>query len=165
LKDISIALGIGLVAAGIGARSGLPGGAIVLPIIAVAGWNFLFAKHSVAVPSWLQLMAFGLLGTTIGLSMDRGSLATLRAEWPVLLLIAISVYVSALLLMIAIAHFFRIDITTAMLAGSPGGLVGVSAVSLSAGANVAQVVAAQTMRILIIFASLPFLIGVLRHFR
>ena len=137
----------------------------MLPIVTVAAWHLFVARDAAAVPSWLQLIAFGLLGTTIGLSMDRASLATLRTDWPVLLLMAVSVYVGAALLMILIAHFSRIDITTAMLAGSPGGLVGVSAVSLSAGANVAQVVAVQTLRILIIFASLPFLIAVLKHLR
>ena len=165
MKDLGIALAIGLVAAAVGTRSGLSGAGIVLPIVAVAVWNLLLSKQVVLAPGWLQLVAFGLLGTMIGLSMDRASISTLRAEWPILLLMAVSVYVAAALLMILISHFTRIDITTAMLAGSPGGLVGVSAVSLSAGANVAQVVAVQTLRVLVIFASLPFLITILRHVR
>ncbi len=136
-----------------------------MPIVAVAAWNLFLTKNAVAVPSWLQLIAFGLIGTTIGLSMDRTSLETLRTDWPVLLLMAVSVYLGAALLMILMSYFFHIDITTAMLAGSPGGFVGVSAVSLSAGANVAQVVAVQTLRVLIILASLPFLIAALKHFR
>jgi uncharacterized protein len=165
VRDLSIALGLGFLAAGIGARSGLPGAAVVLPIITVAAWNLLFVRQLLPPPSWLQLAAFGFLGTSIGLSVSRSSLQALQANWPVLLLMAVSVYVTASLVMILIAHFSRIDIATAVLAGSPGGLVGISAVSLSAGANVAVVVATQTLRILIIFLSLPFLLALLRRFR
>jgi uncharacterized membrane protein AbrB (regulator of aidB expression) len=78
MRDLGVALGIGLVAAGLGARTGLPGASIVLPILAVAGWNLFHSRQAVSLPSGLQLVTFGLLGTTIGLTVDRGSLETLR---------------------------------------------------------------------------------------
>jgi uncharacterized protein len=165
LTDLGAAIGIGLIAAVLGARTGLPGAPIVLPIIVVGVWHLTLGNPSARLPSWLQVVAFGLLGTTIGLSLDRNSLETLRAGWPLLLVMALAVYVAAALVMVVIARVANIDITTALLAGSPGGFTAISAVSLSAGANVAQVVAVQTLRVMIIYASLPGLIAFLKHFR
>jgi membrane AbrB-like protein len=163
MTNLLIAIGIGLVAAGIGTKIGLPGAAVVLPILVVTSWNIFFSKQSSPAPPSLQLVAFGLLGTGIGLSIDKSSLESLRTQWPILVFMAISVYVTASIVMIVIARFAHVDLTTAMLAGSPGGLTGVAAVSYSAGANVAQVVAVQTLRLLIVYASLPFLVAALKH--
>ncbi len=160
---LAIPIAIGLVSAAIGFRTGLPGATLILPIFTVAAWTVISGQPAKPAPPWLQLVAFGVLGAMIGMSIDRDSLGALRANWPILLAMAVAVYAGATLIALVLARFSHVDIATALLAGSPGGLTGVSAVSLSAGANVAQVAAVQTLRVLLIYASLPFLLTLLKQ--
>ncbi|MBJ7595921.1 MAG: AbrB family transcriptional regulator [Candidatus Dormibacteraeota bacterium] len=157
--NLGVAIVIGLAAAALGQRTRVPGGAIVAPILAVAAWRLTVNQRVDVFPGWLQLLVYALLGTGIGLSIDRSSLLALRVDWPVLLLMAASVYVVAVACVLLIARVFQIDAASALLAGSPGGFTGIAGLSLSSGANVAQVVAVHTTRLLLIYATLPFILA------
>ncbi len=155
---IIIAIIIGLVASYAGSRSQIPGGAIVVPILAVIAWQLVGGRGGVRYPGWLQVVTFGLLAASVGMSIDRSSLGELRSQWPVLLLMAVSVYAAATLCMVLIARLAHIDLATALLAGTPGGYAGVTGISVGAGVDLLQVITVQTLRLLIIYASLPLIL-------
>jgi uncharacterized protein len=163
--NLFLTIVVALAAAFVGWRVPLPGAAVVLPILAVVVLRSLRPSEIVPAPAWLQIVAFGLVGTIIGLGIDRASLLQARADWPVLALMACSVYIAASLASVVIGRLAGIDPVTALLAGSPGGLTGVAALGVSSGATLSQIVAVQTMRLFLVYVSLPPLIAVVRHFR
>ena len=157
-----LAIAVGLAAAYVGSRSPLPAGGIVFPILAVAGLQLLTGRSAERFPGWGQLIVYGLLGTLVGLSIDRPALSGLREHWPILLLMAVSVYVVAIASVLVIARLAHFDLATALLAGLPGGAATVIGASSTTGVNSAQVVTVQTLRLLLIYGSLPLLLLALR---
>ena len=157
-----LAVVVGLTAAVIGSWIRLPAGGIILPIVAVAALQLATGRSAGRVPGWAQLTVFALLGTTVGLSVDRAALTGLRDHWQILVLMAVSVYVVGVASVLIIARIAHFSLATALLAGLPGGAATVIGVSTTAGVNAAQVVAVQTLRLLLIYGSLPILLLAVR---
>jgi membrane AbrB-like protein len=157
-----IAVAVGLLGALVGSRSGLPGGTIFGAIFATAAFKLLYPGGVSRLPDSLEWTIFAVLGIQVGLTMDRGTLAELKEQWALLGLLAVSVYAAAMLAVWVIARVAKVDVPSALLAGSPGGFSGITGVALEAGANTAQVVAVHTIRLVLVYASLPFILSVVR---
>jgi uncharacterized protein len=153
-----LAIACGLAAAALGARLAIPGGTILFPVFVVAGLRLSGALPLPQFPPALQVIVFGFLGTSIGLSIDRAALLGLSKNWFVLVAMAVAVYLASLGCALILAHFGRIDSITALLSGSPGGFVTIAGVGATSGADMSVVLSVQTLRLLLIYITLPFLL-------
>ena len=126
--------------------------------IAAAGW-----LGPVAVPTWLQWVAFAAIGVQVGLRFDRASLSAIGRMLPVVVLIVLALIASTAGLGALLAWLTPVDALTAYLATTPGGLFAVLAIATDAGADATYVMAVQLLRLLLILAALPLLARWLRR--
>jgi membrane AbrB-like protein len=126
--------------------------------IAATGW-----LGPVAVPTWLQWVAFAIIGVQVGLRFDRASLAAIGRLLPVVVLIVLALIAATTGLGALLAWLTPVDALTAYLATTPGGLFAVLAIAADAGADATYVMAVQLLRLLLILAALPLLARWLRR--
>jgi len=117
----------------------------------------------VAVPTWLQWVAFAVIGVQVGLRFDRASLSAIGRMLPVVVLIVLALIASTAGLGALLAWLTPVDALTAYLATTPGGLFAVLAIATDAGADATYVMAVQLLRLLLILAALPLLARWLRR--
>ncbi|CAN5618456.1 MAG: AbrB family transcriptional regulator [Actinomycetota bacterium] len=137
----------------------IPGGLIFGALIGAAAVS-LVTGESVAVPSAVRSAAFIVIGATIGVTVTRSALTTLR---PVLL----PALLAAVLLILAglgIAYLLRVlglappgDV----LATSPGALSVITAIAAEQGVGAVQVATFHLVRVILVLVSLPVVISLL----
>jgi len=137
-------------------RLRMPAGVILFPmllgaIVRISDWS------SIAMPPALQALVFTAVGLKIGLGFNRTALEHARANMPhILLSIALMLGLCAACgwgLMV----LPEVDPLTAFLATSPGGMDSMAIIAASSQADLAIVMAMQTVRFLIVLAVAPAL--------
>ena len=137
----------------------VPGGLIFGALIGAAGVS-LVTGEAIAVPSTARSGASIVIGATIGVTVTRSTLTTLR---PVVL----PALLAAVLLILAglgIAYLLRVlglappgDV----LATSPGALSVITAIAAEQGVGAVQVATFHLVRVVLVLASLPVVISLL----
>jgi membrane AbrB-like protein len=152
--DFAATLALAGVAGWLGRRSRLPGGTLLLPMIAGA---LLQAGGAlvISLPSWLLGAVYAFLGLYVGLGFDRRAfLHALRAVPQIvaaaLLLIALCAGTAWLL-----TFLLPIDGLSAFLATSPGGLDTIAIITVSSHADLSLVMAVQTLRFFAVIVTGP----------
>jgi membrane AbrB-like protein len=135
----------------------LIGPLVVSGVLAATGW-----LGDVAVPTWVQWVAFALIGVQVGLRFTRASLVAIGRMLPVVLVIVAVMIAATAGLGALLAWLTPVDGLTAYLATTPGGLFAVLATAADAGSDVTYVMAVQLLRLLLILAALPLLARWLR---
>ncbi len=141
----------------LGKRFRLPSGALIGAIlvgmvVGAAGWG------PVTFPPAVLAAAYLLLGTRIGSRFDPAVLRRIRDLLPwVLGFIALLTVVSGGLGWV-LAEVTGIDLLTAILATSPGGMDGAMIAALDTGANVPLVLAVQLSRLLLMVIAGPLVV-------
>ncbi len=141
----------------LGMRFRLPSGALIGSIIVgmvvgLLGWG------PITFPPVVLAAAYLLLGTRVGSRFDPAVLRRIRDLLPwVLGFILLMTLVSAGLGWV-LAEVTGIDIVTALLATSPGGMDGAMIAALDTGANVPLVLAVQISRLLLMVIAGPLLV-------
>jgi uncharacterized protein len=160
LAFVAISLGGGLLLARLlpVTTMALLGPLAISATIAAAGW-----LGPVAVPTWLQWVAFAVIGVQVGLRFDRASLAAIGRMLPVVVLIVLALIAATAGLGALLAWLTPVDALTAYLATTPGGLFAVLAIAADAEADATYVMAVQLLRLLLILAALPLLARWLRR--
>jgi hypothetical protein len=131
---------------------GLIGAIIVGMVVGVLGWG------PITFPPVVLAAAYLLLGTRIGSRFDPAVLRRIRDLLPwvlgfILLMTAVSAGLGWVL-----AEVTGIDIVTALLATSPGGMDGAMIAALDTGANVPLVLAVQISRLLLMVIAGPVVV-------
>ncbi len=138
------------------ARFNIRSGAILIPL--VAG---LLLSHlgwlDIALPPWLLLLSYALIGWSIGLRFTQSLLVHVARAFPRVLacmvaLILLCGALAALLVVIA-----GVDPLTAYLAMSPGGADSVAIIAASSRVDVPFVLAMQTTRLVAVIFLAPIL--------
>ena len=129
-----------------GTRLGLPGGALLGPLVLGVALEELGVLR-LAWPPGVAPLAYALIGAYAGLLFDRASVRRAGRLLPLML-------ASTLLLMAACAGLGRAlaaltgaDPLTAYLATAPGGIEAVAVVAVGSGADASLVVAVQMLRL------------------
>jgi membrane AbrB-like protein len=141
----------------LGKRFRLPSGALIGAIlvgmaVGAAGWG------PITFPPVVLAAAYLLLGTRIGSRFDPAVLRRIRDLLPwVLGFIALMTALSAGLGWV-LAAVTGIDLLTALLATSPGGMDGAMIAALDTGANVPLVLAVQISRLLLMVIAGPLVV-------
>jgi membrane AbrB-like protein len=160
LAFVAISLGVGLVLARLVpvTTMSLLGPLAVSAVLAAAGW-----LGPVAVPGWVQWVAFALIGAQVGLRFDRASVVAIARMLPVVVVILLAMIVATAGFGVLLAWLTPVDALTAYLATTPGGLFAVLAIAADSGSDATYVMAVQLLRLLLILAALPLLAHWLRR--
>ncbi|WP_162916289.1 AbrB family transcriptional regulator [Cohaesibacter haloalkalitolerans] len=147
---------LAFVASAVGVRSRIPGGAILLPM-SIGIIIKIFWPISLALPLPVLALSYAVIGWGIGarFSMDtlrHAAKAFTRVLGSVLLLILICACIGAILTVLT-----GIDLLTALLATSPGGLDAIAIIATSTHVDISFVLAMQTSRYLVVAFAAPIL--------
>lgn len=135
-------------------RLRIPAGALLGPMVIGAALHGAGLVR-IAVPAPLLDAAYVTIGLTIGLQYTAATVRYAIRVFPQLLastfvLIALCAGSAALL-----AASVHVDLLTAYLATTPGGLDSVTIIALGSGANVPLVLAVQALRVFVVIATGP----------
>ena len=141
----------------LGKRFRLPSGAligslIIGMVIGVIGWG------PITFPPFVLATAYMLLGARIGSRFDPEVLRRIRDLLPYVLGFILLMTVLSAGLGWVLAEVTGIDLITALLATSPGGMDGAMIAALDTGANVPLVLAVQISRLILMVVAGPFVV-------
>jgi len=159
LKLITIII-IG-VAGGVGAKKlkFIPAAYMLGALILTAVWNlsvgFAFFPHELRVAT--QILA----GTFLGLSIDKGSLFSIRTLIKPISVILFLFFLNAIVFGFLIHILFDIDLLTAFYSFAPGGVAEIAIIADSLGGDAGMITAMQLLRLITAFTFYPFLFQVL----
>lgn len=147
-------LGIAVAGAWLGPRLRIPSGALLLPMIIGA------ALHSsgvmaLQVPEWLLALAYTLIGWSVGLRFTRPIFLLALRTLPQMVASIVALMLFCGLLAWMLTRFLPVDLMTAYLATSPGGLDTVAIIAAGSRVDMSFVMAMQTLRLFTILLTGP----------
>lgn len=147
-----------LAVAGIGAWVGLrlriPAGAMIGPLVLGATLHATgFAD--IALPSWLLALAYAGIGWTVGLRFTPATVRATLFALPGVLVATFGLIGLCGLWAFGLTFLLPIDLLTAYLATSPGGLDSVAIIAIGTHSDVSFVLAVQTLRLLVVIVTGP----------
>jgi membrane AbrB-like protein len=155
-QNYLVSITIALIGAGLGTRFRIPAGTLVIPAILAAIAGFI----GIPAAPWPPLVlgaAYLLLGLQIGGNFDIAVMRQLkRLGWIVLLSNAFLLAASALLALFLLP-LLKIDLTSAYLAATPGGLDSVAAMATNLKADAGLILAVHSLRLVTVLLIGPYL--------
>lgn len=144
-----IGFAITLVLALVGALSGnlIPAGALLTPVVLgsalqLAGWI------DITLDDTLVAVAYGAIGSYIGLRFDRETVRRVAGMIPIILVANVLLILLCVCLAWPLSYLFEKDFLSVFLATSPGGLDAMAIIAVETGADASFVVALQTLRLI-----------------
>ena len=151
---------IAITGAALGTRFRIPAGTIIIPaaLAAVAG---VLGVPAAPWPTFVLAGAYLVLGLQIGGNFDAAIIKQLsRLGWFVLLSNVFLLVVSALLAA-CLMPLLKIDLLSAYLAATPGGLDSVAAMATDLKADAALILAVHALRLISVLVIGPYLVQIL----
>ncbi|MCA0042483.1 AbrB family transcriptional regulator [Celeribacter litoreus] len=135
----------------------LPAAGMLIPMIIGAtieatGWMHL------QMPHLMILATFGIIGLEVGLKFTRDVLGHVLRLVPAVLLSSLALIVLSAGLGLVLMAVTDLDMKTALLAAAPGSIETVALVAIATKANVAAVLAFQTVRMFTVVLLGPFIV-------
>lgn len=140
----------------IGFKLKLPAGTFIGAMFASAIYNIFTASGY--IPVEMRLCAQVVIGAYIGLSFSRESMGQIRDMIGPIIVMVLGLFLATILLGIFVSKVTGVDLVTAMLGSSPGGLTEMSIIADSYNADVSKVVIMHLMRLIGVVVILPALI-------
>jgi uncharacterized protein len=150
LETLVIAIGGAL----IGWRVKLPGGPILIPTF-ISALLHVTGAVTIVLPPLLLHATYFLLGWYVGLGFSRDVIAYALRAIPQLLVASVMLIGLCGLSAWLLTLLLRIDALTAYLATSPGGLDSVTIIAIGSHADIAFVLAVQTLRLFVVMVTGP----------
>jgi membrane AbrB-like protein len=155
-----VTLAVGAAGGVLGHVLGIPAGALLGSLAAVAGYNVLRERQA-AVPRWLRSPSRILVGATIGSLATPALLHSLGASVGWAAVITTAVVAVGLALGLLLARTTGIDRRTALLASCPGGLAEMVALAEQSRADAEVVLGIQVVRKLVILVGICTILALL----
>lgn len=164
IARIAFLLCIGLAGAVGARRIKMPGGTFLGAMLST-GIVSLLVPNSQPLPEGIRSVALVLLGISIGASVDRAALLSLRRVLPcAAVMIAILIATSIGLGWVVHTHnALDVSAATILLGIMPGGASGLAAAAPDLGAEASIVASLHSVRQFIVFGLLPLLLRWLAH--
>ena len=159
----AITLGIMVLGAFLGQRFRIPSGALLLPALAGATLQNSGAV-TLQVPEWLLAAAYALIGWTVGLRFTRPIFRLALRTLPQMLASIIGLMLLCGAMAWMLTKLLDVDLLTAWLATSPGGLDTVAIIAAGSRVDIAFVMALQTLRLFTILLTGPALARFISRF-
>lgn len=144
-------VGAGMLAGGL---RRVPGGALLLPMLAGAALNSQ-GVMTITLPPWLLWCAYASLGWYIGLKFTRETVVYALRAVPQLLLATFGLMALCGGAAWMLHAWAGVDALSAYLATSPGGLDSVAVIAVGSGCDVGFVLALQTLRLFAVVLAGP----------
>ena len=153
---LPLAQTLALVGAGVvlGRLTGIPGGALLLPMAVGAVLNSL-GLVQITLPPWLLWSAYAVLGWYIGLRFTPQTLRYALRALPQILLAIVVLMALCGVAAWTLTVWAGVDPLSAYLATSPGGLDVVAIIAADSGCDVAFVLSLQTLRLFAVVLTGP----------
>ena len=132
----------------------IPSGVMLLPMLAGALLN-ANGVMVIELPEWLLAVAYMAIGWQIGLGFDKQIFFMALRPLPQILLSIFSLMAICAAMAWGLAHYMQIDFLTAYLATSPGGVDSVAVIAAGSHADMALIMAMQTLRLFSILLTGP----------
>jgi membrane AbrB-like protein len=149
-------LAVGAACAWLGARTRLPVGALLLPMLVCTVLQDA-GLITIELPSWLLALSYALIGWSIGLRFTRDILSHAARALPRVLTAILLLMGCCVGLGFALSAVSGIDLLTALLATSPGGADSIAIIAASSHVDLPFVVAMQTARFILVLLAGPVL--------
>ncbi|MFS2222540.1 AbrB family transcriptional regulator [Pantoea sp. B65] len=149
-------LAIALGGAWLGQRFRIPSGALLLPALFGATLH-ASGTLSLQVPEWLLALAYALIGWSVGLRFTKPIFRLALRTLPQMVLSIIGLMLLCGAMAWMLTQLLHVDLLTAYLATSPGGLDTVAIIAAGSRVDIAFVMAMQTLRLFTILLTGPAL--------
>lgn len=154
--NFALTLVVALLCCGLARLSRIPSASFLLPMFVGAVFHNT-GMMDIELPGWLLIIAFTVIGWSIGLRFNRAVFAyALKAMPKILGAIFFMIGCAAILAIVLIINF-DVDPLTAYLATSPGGVDAVAIIAASSGGDMAFIMATQTLRLILVLLAGPYL--------
>jgi membrane AbrB-like protein len=147
LGPVALAIGLGLVGWKVAERLRFPAAAMIGPMILVAVSLSLGAPRS-DIPDWFRISVQSVIGGYLGRRIDRAALGSAYKMLPAIAVSTTWYVVATAAIGYLVARWARIDLSTALLSTVPGGVAEMTALAITAQADVAFVATMQALRVL-----------------
>jgi len=128
-------------------------------MLAVGIYNCLGFKAF--MPPQVRIGARIIVGSLLGLSVNLNTLLELKTLIVPALIIVISLLMWSIMTGFIVFKFCKLDIHTAFLSSSAGGMTELSLLAASLGGDGPKVVMLHTIRIITVISTMPFIIHIL----
>ncbi|WP_084676183.1 AbrB family transcriptional regulator [Dickeya sp. DW 0440] len=134
-------------AAWLGRRLRIPSGQLLGPMI-VGAMLHSSGTLTLQTPEWLLALAYALIGWSVGLAFTRPVFLLALRTLPKMMasIVVLMLLCGGMALMLT--HLLSVDMLTAYLATSPGGLDSIAIIAAGSRVDIAFVIAMQTLRLL-----------------
>lgn len=140
----------------IGVKIRVPAAALLLTILIGATAQFTGNFH-ISAPLWLRIPAYLAIGWSIGLRFTAPILQYALRSIPAVLLSSLTLIAICALLAFPVAYFAHIDLLSAYLATSPGGLDTIIIISANIPIALPFIIAMQTARMIAVITLGPLI--------
>ncbi len=137
-------------------RLEVPAGALIGAMLAATALN-LSGWEAPPLPDWVRFGAFAAIGWLLGQQVTRDTLTSLRSAIVPIAVVVVSLLAAGGLVALAL-RLLGLDVGTAFLAASPGGISHMAALAADSGANATVVVTAHLVRVIAVVATAPFML-------
>jgi len=152
--DFAITILVALVAALVGMKVKMPGGALLLPMAIGMALKFS-GLMPIVLPPWVLALSFAVIGWGIGMRFTREVVAHAARALPRVLLSVFALIAICGCFAAGLVHFAGIDPLSAYLATSPGGADSVAIIAASTNVDVPFVMAMQVTRFIFVVLTGP----------
>ncbi|QCR37947.1 AbrB family transcriptional regulator [Nissabacter sp. SGAir0207] len=135
-------------------RLRIPSGALLVPALLGAGVHSS-GLMTLQIPEWLLAIAYALIGWTVGLRFTRDIVLLALRTLPQMLVSIIGLMVVCGVMAWGMTKVLPVDLMSAYLATSPGGLDTVAIIAAGTKVDMSFVMAMQTLRLLTILFTGP----------
>jgi membrane AbrB-like protein len=147
LNLLNFALSLGVIVFGILVASRIPAGALMGPLL-IGGALQLSGLLQITLPTWMLALAYGAIGSYVGLRFDRQTIGYVWRRLPAMILGSLLLIVLCALSAWLIAVMLNKDFLSVYLATSPGGLDAMAIIAIDTHSDVGFVLAMQTLRLI-----------------
>ncbi len=154
----TMVLAFGLLGWWIGARVNLPAPALLGSMLLVAIVTATGLIPPPNFPQWLRVLVQSVIGGYIGLKIDRAALASTRTLLVPIMASTVWFVAFTLLIGYAMARLTSMDLYTALLSATPGGVAEMTVIAMAVHADVAMVATIQVVRFFCSNLGIPFLV-------
>lgn len=153
---VAVAVGTALQVTGLPSPAlfaGLAGGA-------AATWRL---PQAPVLPRAMVTLAQGVVGVSIGEAVTVPALRQIVADWPSVVAVVVVTLLLSLLSGLALARLTPVSLATGVFSMVAGGASGITTVADELGADARVVSVLQYLRVLLVLATLPVVVGIVFH--
>jgi membrane AbrB-like protein len=143
---LNLSLSLLVIVVGVTLSGRIPAGALLVPLL-LGGALQLSGLLQITMPTWLLAIAYGAIGSYIGLRFDRATIHYVWRRLPAMIVGALLLILLCAISAWFIARMMGKDFLSVYLATSPGGLDAMAIIAIDTHSDVGFVLAMQTLRL------------------